>query len=74
MKERYEGVVNKKFMYEQYINELMLDVDFFFDKVMKMMNDMNNCKIRLKEIVLRLDFLFIVEYIDLMIQIEEMDK
>lgn len=52
----------------------MLDVDFFLKRVMIMMIDMNNCKIRLKEIVLRLDFLFMVEYIDLMIQIEEMDK
>lgn len=54
-------------MYEKYIEELIYDVDELFDFIMMMMNDMNDCKIRLKEIVLRLDFLIVVEYIDLMI-------
>lgn len=61
-------------MYEKYIEELIYDVDELFDIIMVMMNEMNDCKIRLKEIVLRLDFLIVVEYIDLMIQFEEIDK
>lgn len=61
-------------MYEKYIEELIYDVDELFDFIMVMMNDMNDCKIRLKEIVLRLDFLIVVEYIDFMIQFEEIDK
>lgn len=54
-------------MYEKYIEELIDDVDFLNDNIMLMMNEMNWCKIRLKEIVLRLDFLFVIEYIDFMI-------
>lgn len=46
---------------------LLLDVDNLFVCIMLKMNDMNNCKIKLKEIVLRLDFLLMVGYIDLMI-------
>lgn len=61
-------------MYEKYIEELIYDVDELFDFIMVMMNDMNDCKMRLKEIVLRLDFLIVVEYIDFMIQFEEIDK
>lgn len=74
MKERYEGALNKKLTHEQYINRLSLDVDYFLERVMIMMNDMNNCKTRLKEIALRPDPLSTVEHIDLMIQTEEMDK
>lgn len=54
-------------MYEKYIEKLIYDVNELFDFIMVMMGEMIDCKIRLNEIVLRLDFLIVVEYIDLMI-------
>lgn len=54
-------------MYEKYIEDLIYCVDDMFEEINLMMNEMNCCKIRLKEIVLRLDFLLVVKYIDLMI-------
>lgn len=39
-----------------------------------MMEEMKWCKSRLKEIVLRFDFLIVVEYIELMIEVEEVER
>lgn len=35
---------------------------------------MNECKSRFYEIVLRFDFLFVIDYIDLMIEVEKLEK
>lgn len=38
------------------------------------MIEMQECKSRIYEIVLRFDFLIVIEYIDLMIEVEKMEK
>lgn len=73
MKERYEGALKRKLTHGQYIKELTLDVDDLLLQVMLMMNEMNICKTKLKEIALRPDPLSTVGHIDLMIQSEEME-
>lgn len=42
--------------------------------IILLMDEIKKCKLRLNEIVLRLDYLLIVEYIDVMIWFEEMEK
>lgn len=74
MKQRYEAAQGQTLTHEKYIEELTYDVDELFDLITAMMNDMNDCKTRLKEIALRPDPLTAVEHIDLMIQSEEIDK
>lgn len=61
-------------MYEKYIEELLNEVEDLFDGIKIMVNEMNRCKIRLQEIVMRFDLLFVVDYIELMIKSEEMEK
>lgn len=73
MKERYEGALERKLTHEQYLKVLSLDVDNLLVRIMLKMNDMNNCKTKLKEIALRPDPLSTVGHIDLMIQSEEME-
>lgn len=74
MKERYEEAQGKTLTHEKYIEELNNDVDELFELIMTMMNEMNDCKTRLKEIALRPDPLTAVEHIDLMIQSEKLEK
>jgi hypothetical protein len=74
MKDRYEGAIGKKLTHEKYLEELTTDVDELMDDIMDMMNEMNRCKTRLKEVALRPDPLSTVEHIDLMIQAEESDR
>lgn len=38
------------------------------------MIEMQECKSRFYKIVLRFDFLFVIDYIDLMIEVEKMEK
>lgn len=64
MKQKYEKVIGFKLIYEFFIVNLLKDVEYLFVYVNGMMIKMNNCKSRLKEIVLRFDFFFIVEYLD----------
>lgn len=64
MKEKYEKVIGYKLIYEFFILNLLIDVEQLFVFVNGMMIKMNICKSRLKEIVLRFDFFFIVEYLD----------
>lgn len=64
MKEKYEKVKGYKLIYEFFILNLLIDVEQLFVFVNGMMIKMNICKSRLKEIVLRFDFFFIVEYLD----------
>lgn len=61
-------------MYEKYIEELLNEVEDLFDGIKIMVNEMNRCKIRLQEILMRFDLLFVVDYIELMIKSEEMEK
>ena len=74
MKERYEQATGHTLTHEKYIKELTYDVDELFDVILTMMNEMNHCKTRLKEIALRPDPLSAVEHIDLMIQSEQSEK
>lgn len=63
-KQKYEKVIGFKLIYEFFIVNLLKDVEYLFVYVNGMMIKMNICKSRLKEIVLRFDFFFIVEYLD----------
>lgn len=74
MKKRYETALGQTLSREKYIEELAYDVDELFDLISRMMNEMNACKTRLKEIALRPDPLTAVEHIDLMIQSEETEN
>lgn len=74
MKQRYEAALGQTLSREKYIEKLAYDVDDLIDHIARMMNDMNACKTRLKEIALRPGPLTAVEHIDLMIQSEELEK
>lgn len=74
MKERYEEALGHTLTHEKYIEELTYDVEDLFDDIMSMMNEMNRCKTRLKEIALTPDPLSAIEHINLMILSEETDK
>lgn len=74
MKERYEDAIGQTITHEKYIEDLTYCVDDMFGEINSMMNEMNRCKTRLKEIALRPDPLSAVEYIDLMIQSEQEEK
>lgn len=64
MKDKYEKVKGCRLIYEFFIVNLLKDVEYLFVCVNGMMIKMNCCKSRFKEIVLRFDFLFMVEYLD----------
>lgn len=74
MKEKYEKAKGSKMTHETYIEELTYDVDYLFENVQMMMEEMKKCKHRLKEIALRPDPLNAVEHLDLMIQAEETER
>lgn len=74
MKEKYEKAKGSKMTHETYIEEFTYDVDYLFENVQMMMEEMNKCKRRLKEIALRPDPLNAVEHLDLMIQAEETER
>ena len=74
MKGRYEKAMGEKLTKEKYIEKLSNDVDDLLEHVSEMINEMNRCKTRLKEIALRPDHLSTVEHIDLMIVSEEKEK
>lgn len=74
MKQKYEGALQKMLTYEHYIDKMLCDVEELHVKIVSLMNEMNKCKSRLKEIALRPDYLSTVEHIDLMIHFEEYEK
>ncbi|XP_078317759.1 uncharacterized protein LOC144620557 [Crassostrea virginica] len=74
MKQRYESATGDKLSHEKYIKQLTYDVDDLFEAIRDLVNKMNDCKTRLKEIALRPDPLSVVEHIELMIQSEEVEK
>lgn len=74
MKERYEEALGQTLTHEKYIEDLTFCVDDMFEEIHSMMNEMNRCITRLKEIALRPDPLSAVEHIDLMIQSEQEEK
>lgn len=74
MKRRYENASGQKLTHEKYIEELLNEVEDLFDGIKTMVNEMNRCKIRLQEISMRSDPLSAVDYIELMIKSEEMEK
>lgn len=69
-----EEVLQKMFIYEYCIEKMFCDVEELYVKIVLLVNEMNKCKLKLQEIVLSLDNLLIVEYIDLMIYFEEIEK
>lgn len=50
------------------------EVEDLFDGIKTIVNEMNRCKIRPQEIAMRPDPLSAVDYIELMIKSEEMEK
>lgn len=62
------------FIYEYCIEKMFCDVEELYVNIVLLMNEMKKCKLRLYEIVLSLDYLLIVEYIDVMIYFEEIEK
>lgn len=74
MKERYEKAEGHKLTHENYMEKLNYDLESKFANMMSMMNEMNRCKTRLKEIALRPDPLSTTEHIDLLIQSEKTEK
>lgn len=74
VKKRHEDALGRTLTHEKYIEELTLDLDEMFEKINSMMDQMNKCKSRLKEIALKPDPLTTAEHIDLMIQSEEAEK
>lgn len=74
MKVRYEEAVGQNLTHEKLIEELTNDVEDLFEDITSLMNEMNQCKTRLKEIALRPDPLSAIEHIELMIQSEEMER
>ncbi|XP_062586611.1 uncharacterized protein LOC134248210 [Saccostrea cucullata] len=73
-KERYERAIGEKMTNEKYLKEIEDDIDSLFDSTREMMNEMELCKNRLKEIALRPGLFSAVEEIDQMIQAEETKK
>lgn len=74
MKQKYEEARGSTLTYETCIEELSYDVDYLFENVKVMMEEMKRCKSRLKEIALRPDPLTVVEHIELMIEAEETER
>lgn len=74
MKQKYEEAIRKRVTYEKYIEDMTYCVDNMFEEITSMIDEMNRCKTRLKEIALRPDPLSTVEHIDLMIQSEQEEK
>lgn len=74
MKKIYEKAKGLKMTHKSFIEEITLDVEYLFKCVKWRMSEMKRCKCRLAEIALRPDPLSTVEYLDLMIQSEEMEK
>lgn len=74
MKNRFEKAYGHTLTHEKCIEQLTKDIENLFDYITSMMNDMNRCKSRLKEIALRPDPLSATEHIDLMIHSETTEK
>lgn len=74
MKQKYEDAKGSTLTHENYIEELTYDVEYLFENVKLMMEEMKQCKSRLKEIALRPDPLTVVEHIELMIEAEETER
>lgn len=67
MKRIYEEVIGWKFIYEFLIENILFDVKNIFVCVENLMIKLNSCKSILKKNELRLDFLYMLEYLDSMI-------
>lgn len=74
MKQRYEQAVGLKLTQEKYIEELTNNVEYLFENVKPIMEEMKRCKSRLKEIALRPDPLTVVEHINALIKTEETER
>lgn len=74
MKDKYESARGLKLTYENYIEELSNDVNYIFENVQLMMNEMKACKEKLNKIALRPDPLSTVEHIEMMITSEDRER
>lgn len=71
MKQKYEQAAGSPLTHENYIEELTYDVEYLLEKVKLRMEDIKQCKTRLREISLRPDPLTVEQHIELMIEAEE---
>ena len=74
MKRRHEEAIGERITHENYIEQLSNEIDDFWYEISSMMKKMNRCRERLNEIALSPDPMSSVEYIDLMIETETMEK
>lgn len=74
MEKKYKEAKGQSVALKKYIEDMTYCVDDLFEEINSMMNEMNRCKTRLKEIALRPDPLSSVEHIDFMIQSEHEEK
>lgn len=74
MKEKYEKAKGFKKTQQNIIEGLIRDVENLFSFFKYRMREIKRCKSRLEIIALRPDSLSTVEYLDLMIQAEDMER
>ena len=74
MKKRHEEAIGERITHANYIMQLSDEIDEFWYVISRMMKEMNRCRERLNEIALSPDPMSSVEYIDLMIETETMEK
>lgn len=73
MKQKYEKAMGLKMNHKTIIGSLKYDVYHLFKKVQLRITNMTRCQNRLEEIAFRTDPLSTIDFIDLMIQAEEME-
>lgn len=74
MKQRYEQVVSLKPIQEKYIKELTSNVEYLFENVKLIMEELKQCKSRLNEITLRQDPLSVVKHLNALVKSEETER
>lgn len=74
MKQKYEQAKGSTLTHESYIKELTYDVEYLFENVKLMMEEMKQCQTKLKEIALSPGRLTVVEHIEIIIEEEETER
>lgn len=74
MKQKYEQAKGSTLTHESYIKDLTYDVEYLFENVKLMMEEMKQCKTKLKQIALSPDRLTVVEHIEIIIEEEETER
>ncbi|XP_063049606.1 uncharacterized protein LOC134444063 [Engraulis encrasicolus] len=73
LKTKFEEALGEQMTTEKMMSQLNLEYELVQEEVVEMMNTVNACLTRLKDIALRPDPLSTTEYIDLMIQSEKQE-